>query len=266
MSSLTKNGISYQQQLERPEWESCRNRILERDEHRCCLCGRGPSLKIQFDNVAYYLGVDYSKIEVDCTKANFSSSIKLVDFAKTWNEHSLKKGNVPNANFMGMISKEGYFLYVLGDKDFNHLGSFKNANLTKVICGDGYEANVVFFNESDLENIKFPRVYIQNTPLTLQVHHKQYITGLYAWEYNKNDLITLCSECHLKVHKYLPTNVYAKVGDVFRLMNYTPCHRCNGTGYFPQYKYVENGICFRCHGERFEELIPKINKYEPIDL
>ena len=258
MNSLTKNGLSYQQQLECPEWESCRNSILERDEHRCCLCGRGPSLKIPFENANYYLGVDYSKNEVDCTKANISPHLKLVDFAKTWNEHSVKFGNIPNTNVMGMLSIEGYFLYVsVGKNDIKDISSFKNASVAKVICNDGYEANIVYFEKSDLENKTFPRVYIHNTPLTLQVHHKQYFTGLLAWEYNHNDLVTLCNECHLKVHKYLPAKVYTKVGDVIKVMNYTPCHRCNGTGYFPQYKYVENGVCFRCRGERFEELIQK---------
>jgi hypothetical protein len=26
------------------------------------------------------------------------------------------------------------------------------------------------------------------------------------------------------------------------------CARCGGTGYLPQFKHVQNGICFRCHG------------------
>lgn len=26
------------------------------------------------------------------------------------------------------------------------------------------------------------------------------------------------------------------------------CVRCNGTGYLPQFKHVENGICFKCRG------------------
>ena len=38
-------------------------------------------------------------------------------------------------------------------------------------------------------------------------------------------------------------------------MNFTPCVRCNGMGYFPEYKKIENGICFRCRGARYEELI-----------
>lgn len=34
----------------------------------------------------------------------------------------------------------------------------------------------------------------------LQVHHKKYIKGRLAWEYDEENLITLCSECHKKVH------------------------------------------------------------------
>lgn len=34
----------------------------------------------------------------------------------------------------------------------------------------------------------------------LQVHHKKYIKDRLAWEYDESNLITLCSECHKKVH------------------------------------------------------------------
>ncbi len=34
----------------------------------------------------------------------------------------------------------------------------------------------------------------------LQVHHKKYIKGRLAWEYDESNLITLCSECHKKIH------------------------------------------------------------------
>lgn len=35
----------------------------------------------------------------------------------------------------------------------------------------------------------------------LHVHHKQYIEGRLAWEYDPLYLITLCSECHKKEHE-----------------------------------------------------------------
>lgn len=28
------------------------------------------------------------------------------------------------------------------------------------------------------------------------------------------------------------------------------CPRCGGTGYLPQYRHVENGICFKCRGAK----------------
>jgi 5-methylcytosine-specific restriction endonuclease McrA len=36
--------------------------------------------------------------------------------------------------------------------------------------------------------------------LKFQVHHKEYINGLMAWEYPDELLITLCRECHAKLH------------------------------------------------------------------
>ena len=34
----------------------------------------------------------------------------------------------------------------------------------------------------------------------LQVHHKNYINGLKAWQYPDSLLITLCNKCHKQVH------------------------------------------------------------------
>lgn len=35
-----------------------------------------------------------------------------------------------------------------------------------------------------------------NAKKTLHVHHKNYYPGKEPWEYNNNNLITLCFECH----------------------------------------------------------------------
>lgn len=37
-------------------------------------------------------------------------------------------------------------------------------------------------------------------------------------------------------------------------MRLTPCHRCKGAGFFPEFRHVSNGVCFRCNGSRYEEL------------
>ena len=36
--------------------------------------------------------------------------------------------------------------------------------------------------------------------VNLQVHHKRYISGRMAWEYDNDDLITLCRNCHYSTH------------------------------------------------------------------
>ena len=89
----------------------------------------------------------------------------------------------------------------------------------------------------------------------LNIHHRYYIYGSLAWEYKSNALITLCANCHGLVHRTISPLCYFNNGDSLVPMNFTPCHRCNGAGYLHQYKHVENGICFRCEGKRYEELI-----------
>lgn len=39
-----------------------------------------------------------------------------------------------------------------------------------------------------------------NNIRNLVVHHKRYLSGHLPWEYDNNDLITLCRYCHGKVH------------------------------------------------------------------
>lgn len=85
------------------------------------------------------------------------------------------------------------------------------------------------------------------------VHHLCYRLGRVPWEYENNDLVTACPCCHEEIHTKGQVPVYDENGQ--RLVYYTPCHRCHGVGYFPEYNHIENGICFHCNGARYEELI-----------
>ena len=40
---------------------------------------------------------------------------------------------------------------------------------------------------------------------TLHVHHKRYVKGRLAWEYEKDQLVSLCKTCHDDDHKNLDT-------------------------------------------------------------
>lgn len=50
--------------------------------------------------------------------------------------------------------------------------------------------------------------------VTLQVHHKEYKSGLKAWEYPTSDCITLCKGCHSQAHGIIqPTFGWKYIGD-----------------------------------------------------
>lgn len=94
---------------------------------------------------------------------------------------------------------------------------------------------------------------------SLEVHHRYYILNHYAWKYDDSALITLCKDCHELIHKTISPLIYTITGDRFIRMNFTPCNRCGGAGWFQKYTHVQGGICFRCNGSRYEELISSKN-------
>ena len=87
----------------------------------------------------------------------------------------------------------------------------------------------------------------------LEIHHHIYVINRLAWEYDNSDLTTLCNWCHWDFHKENRITVYSE--DKLNELQYTPCPRCNGAGWLPQYSEIQGGICFNCRGARFEELI-----------
>ena len=97
-----------------------------------------------------------------------------------------------------------------------------------------------------------------NVPLTelkwifvkdLNVHHTYYQIDKLPWEYPDECLQTLCRSCHEKVHEEEIIPVRDATG--IKIGNYKPCTRCHGAGWFPEYSYYENGICFKCRGEKY---------------
>jgi hypothetical protein len=133
-------------------------------------------------------------------------------------------------------------------------------------CGAGeteYESEREFLipNENSKTEIKIIEGYevtnyaiagISEHPIELHVHHKYYIKDKLPWDYPDDALITLCAKCHFEFHENNNVNYFDKNGSQIKL---TPCHRCHGAGHFPEYNHVQWGICFRCNGNKFEELI-----------
>ena len=97
----------------------------------------------------------------------------------------------------------------------------------------------------------------------LHVHHKHYIYGLDPWEYRDSELITLCEDCHSEIHSNtdIPHYRWNKATNMLEELELTPCTRCGGIGYFREYKHIQNGICFRCHGAKYDEFITAYEDY-----
>lgn len=89
----------------------------------------------------------------------------------------------------------------------------------------------------------------------MNVHHRYYIHGHHAWEYDDSALVSLCSNCHKTEHQNPDVKIYGEIDGKLVDEHLTPCSRCGGAGYFPEFKHIEEGLCFRCHGRRYEEFI-----------
>jgi hypothetical protein len=96
-----------------------------------------------------------------------------------------------------------------------------------------------------------PLIERVDKPYVLHVHHHYYIHDKNPWEYPDDALITLCNWCHWEFHKNEKVPVYNSEDKLIKLF-VSFCTRCNGTGSLEHYKHVENGICFKCNGTRYE--------------
>jgi len=105
----------------------------------------------------------------------------------------------------------------------------------------------VKLTDSDFRLITW--VYIKG----LNVHHTYYQEGLKPWQYPDDSLITYCQICHKELHDTQKIPCRDSLGN--NIGELTPCSRCGGTGEFPEFYHVEEGICFRCNGAKYDEFI-----------
>lgn len=111
----------------------------------------------------------------------------------------------------------------------------------------------------------------QITSENLHVHHKYYMKNELPWEINDSGLVSLCKRCHKKEHDNNVIPIYEKKNDGLLMETQSIniyCSRCNGAGWFPQYKHVEEGVCFKCRGDCIERTIfcEAIDKFNKTDI
>jgi hypothetical protein len=133
---------------------------------------------------------------------------------------------------------------------------------TRLYSGDYWLLSESTFKKFDTYNcfkyVKTPKDMIlikAKRPYTLEVHHKFYILNQLPWENYNKDLETQCNWCHSEFHKFNQVKAYNKINGKLIPAKLTPCARCGGYGRIAKFEHIENGICFRCRGHKFEELI-----------
>lgn len=96
-------------------------------------------------------------------------------------------------------------------------------------------------------------IEISPKPHYFHVHHTYYQKGKLPWEYPNEALLTLCWECHENLHQNQKIPYLDEQGVI--VSNLNPCKRCFGAGVFPEYGHVQNGVCFRCNGMKYEDFL-----------
>lgn len=208
--------MNYKEQLETNEWQAKREEIFDRDKFRCRNCNEKRTI---FLGLSKKFGIkNYQEMK----ELGYNIEVKEKNIKISKNQFSDK------VEFVGSDSDN----IVLGNLKFAQKWTeSKNPfvfDTFKFIC---------FYEDRSIDD-EFP---------DLNVHHKYYIRGCKAWEYDNEALITLCHKCHRDVHETEDIYVYSKVGEI--LYKTEICERCGGSGYLPEYSYYKNGICFGCQGE-----------------
>lgn len=101
------------------------------------------------------------------------------------------------------------------------------------------------------------------------VHHTYYLKNFLPWEIDDSALVSICKRCHSKRHEKENIHIYKNVNGrlIITKNQNSVCPRCYGSGYLPQFKHVENGICFLCFGDVinktvFSERLSELSRYK----
>lgn len=206
--------MKYEEQLQDQRWKLKREEIIKRDKERCTKCNL-ERLKIR--GIRRFPGI--------LNYAEFSEFGRYsVDF---------KNNRISYLFYPGLT--------VFGDSERVVLGDISSAKIEDIKFAeqllDG-EYRLICFTDDITDKDLRP---------DLHVHHKYYVKGKKAWEYDNTALVTLCTDCHQEEHSKNVIKVFSEMND--ELYEADTCGKCFGSGYLKQYDYYCDGICFECQGE-----------------
>lgn len=222
------NSEEYLQKLQSFEWCAKRSQILERDHNKCQKC--------------------YNKTELERTQKFPVERIKKIFSMQTFPLFEWDKIYTEKLTFeLESVKGEKAKLYTsfCSYEDIRRENDFTTSLDYHVITSDSDQKLYVVA----VYNKEKEFIYVKG----LNVHHKYYQTGKEPWDYPDDALITYCSKCHEAEHAQVEIDWKDETGNLIQKLN--PCSRCHSVGYFPEYQHINNGICFRCNGARYEEFI-----------
>lgn len=102
------------------------------------------------------------------------------------------------------------------------------------------------------------RLVIGDKYVSLHVHHRLYVLERLPWEYNQEELVTLCQDCHTKEHQktIVPVYLTEMKKELNQSADWEVCVRCGGDGHLPEFHYHQNGVCFGCDSLGFVKKNP----------
>ncbi|MDD3005871.1 HNH endonuclease [Flavobacterium sp.] len=244
---IIDEAIPYNLQLNTIEWKNKRENIIKRDGFCCTRCDSTQSFLKNDFNVQFRLRQKLNSNSI----VYENKPIELIK--KELNIKNITIVEIPFDNSFCGISDNGILFLVNSD-------ILKNTPKNELVinrCESEKGERFYVFGQKNCKysNLEYFIPQISTDRVILHVHHTFYVKDKLAWDYNDDDLITLCNKCHTEVHDQIVIPWYEIIGGELRKLPYRPCKRCNGIGYFPEYKNVEDGVCFRCKGKRYEELI-----------
>jgi 5-methylcytosine-specific restriction endonuclease McrA len=276
-SAKSKGTSAYLELLKKPEWRKRRAQILLRDNNQCQCChndkyfgslkrgvlgfhplqsnGNHVMVDIYEDKMLSpcFINFDYDQFEMYLVRVdfgkNYQSIMTIQNFPK--NLFTNYELTVRSPSFYDISKKYGI--------DPPKHGVCNQTNYKEIFAEfhramDSYSE--IVRKEEQLITDRIDKAYC-DLPFQgifgLHIHHRYYVAGKMPWEYPDEALVTLCWLCHEEIHQHRVTPVLSEFG--IPLGELHNCHRCHGAGWFPQFDHVQEGICFRCRGAKYEELI-----------
>ena len=239
--------IPYQSLLSCNEWLDRRKQILKRDKYYCRDCGVSSSIFHDNFTLNFQKGTNLNLDRVVYSKT------QLPQFKASFTTGDIKVYKHPELGFIYGLSTN-YIVFAMNQASLNTPRKELVINYYPDHLS-GRIIPVVDTQNGSEHPIPLPITNPTRQKVPLQVHHNYYVHRRLPWEYEDEALVSLCAVCHHRFHEENQVKIFTQKGNELIELNYTPCRRCNGLGYFDQFSKVQGGICFRCHGARFEELI-----------